>query len=446
MQVVLYSPTLGTLDLTATAANSGLAYDLLLANYDMGLLQPDLSAIEGMFGDIQDQTGYADRTPVFHVAAGANAETDRVAGGEAIGRWITAGDCELRYIPEDGATSCLLILSGYVAHVAAPSDNGDKFATEWQGNPIRWYEVHLTTAPQVLAADATAASLGGSGVASGTVAIEGTFPAAATITATASAGLGKTIIHTSPVEYAPGLRSRLTVSGTTLDRNRPHFYKGSDGTTWQQLDGAIFGVPATDLPAGDYAFVAHVFNNTAVAQTVLPTLTVTTIVGGNIVDTAPVGTLGAVIAPSSEALISLGSASVDRAGISAGAESSTTINIAVSNVPGTVYFDEAFAFRVDPASSLTMVDAGLGSPALGMAHSLASVAAAPRPDQVPTVIRGLASDATRSIGPGADLAQMEPPMLSPGNNMVFVASAGVDDTVTVDVSYRSAHATYVDAA
>lgn len=447
MQVVLYSPTLGTLDMTASAANSTRDFDALLANYDMGLLQPNLSAIDGMFGDIQDQTGYPDRTPTFHVAVRADTEAKRVAGGEMVGKWITADDCELRYIPDDGPTSCLMLLSGYIAHVASPSGSGDKFATEWQGNNVRWYEVHLTTAPQVLAADATDASLSGSGIASGVVTIEGTFPAAATITATAGAGLGKTVIYAGPVEYAPGLRANLKVSGGSLTRSSaPHFYKGADSADWQQLDGAIFGVPAADLPAGDYAFVAHIYNDNASAQTLLPTLTVTTLIGGNIIDTAPVGSMGVTVGASAEALVSLGSVTIDRAGITPGAESSTTINVAVDDVPGLVYIDELFALRIAPGSSLTMLDAGSGTPALGTAHSLVSVAASPRPDQVPAVARGLASDATKAIGPGADLAQMEPPMLWPGDNFVFVASAAIDDSLSADITYRSAHATYVDVA
>lgn len=447
-QVVLYSPSLGTLDLTATAGTSGRAFSLWLANYDMGLLQPDLSAIEGMFGDTQDQTGYADRTPTFHVASGAATEANRVAGGETLEQWITAGDCELRYVPDDGPTSCLLILSGYVAHVASPSNSGDKFAAEWQGNQIRWYEVHPTTAPQVLAADATTTPLTGAGIATGDLDIDGTFPAAATITATAASGLGKTIIHTSPVHYTPSIRSHLQVSSSeTLSRaGAPHFYKGASSDQWPQLTGCIFGVPAGSIAPGDYAFVAHVYNNSDIAQTLLPAMTVTTVIGGNIVDTAPVGSIGVTVPAQSFALISLGAAAIDRAGISAGAESSTTINVATGDFPASIWLDDLFAFRIDPMSSLTMVDAGSGSPALGTAHSLVSLAASPRPDQVPTISRGLASDATQAMGPGADLAQMESPMLAPGYNMVFVASAGVDGTVTAEVAYRSAHATYVDAA
>jgi hypothetical protein len=659
MQVVLYSPTLGTLDLTASAANSGLPCDLLLANYDMGLLQPELSTIQAMFGDIQTQTGYTDRTPVFHVVARAEAEADRAAGGEAIAKWINAGDCELRYTPTDGPTSCLLVLSGYASHVAAPNGSDDRFVTEWQGTPLRWFEVHLTTAPQVLAAEATTATLSGSGLASGVVTVEGTFPAAATVVATASAGLGETIVYTGPNEYDPAMRSRVTtdidgepitlqrvnlmpnpsfeagttgwaagtntssiqqwsnpgaqgsfinctgsnllralntattgglrsyvnspaigditpgqkyaiqarigcwfattagflarffdatgkmlvestasgvvpaatgsgndlvttlvpISGvfeapaeaasltiypfatatsttlvffvdavmveesdtvrdyfdgdtaasdgwsyswsgtagestsiaqTSVDTvvsrpDAPHFYKGT--TDWVRLDLFSFSVSATDLPEGDYAFIANVadVNGIASGKTILPALTIQTLIGGNVVDVVEAGALGVTITEQ-DSLISLGSVTIDRAGIGSGAESSATINVTVSDPSGALYFDEIFMFRIDPATSLTMVDAGAGSSALGAAHSRVTVTASPRPGSVPTVTRGLSSDPTRYVGPGVTLAQMEPPMMQPGDNFVYVASAGVDDTVNVAISYRSAHSTYVDAA
>jgi hypothetical protein len=447
MQVVLYSPTLGTLDLTARGSSSGRDFDIWLANYDMGILQPDLSAIEGMFGDIQNQTGFADRTPTFHIAVRADTEIARAAGGEMVGKWINAGDCELRYVPDEGPTSCLLILSGYTSHVAAPSGGDDKFGTEWQGSQFRWYEVHLTTAPQVLSAEADSASLSGAGIASGVVTIEGTFPAAATVTATSNAGLGQTIIYTSPHEYVPALRSTLSTSGGTITRTgAQHFYKGSDSANWEKLNGALFEAPATDLPAGDYAFVAHVFNNSSSAQTLLPTMTVTTFVGGSAVGNVMAGSLGVAIGATTEALVSLGGVTIDRGGISAGAEASTIVQIAASGLPADLYFDEVFAFKIDAGSSLTILDAGAGASALGSAHSRVTIAASPRPDQVASISRGLLSDTTRSIGPGSALAQMEAPMLPPGDNFVYVAAAGVDATVNATVEYRSAHATYVDAA
>lgn len=447
MQVVLYSPTLGTLDLTARAGSSGRAFDIWLANYDMGLLQPDLTAVDGAFGDIQNQTGFADRTPTFHIAVRAESETDRAAGGEMVGKWINAGDCELRYTPSQGPTSCLLILSGYTAHVAAPSGDDDRFSSEWQGNQLRWYEVHLTTAPQVLSADADSAALSGVGIASGVVTIEGTFPAAATITATSNAGLGQTIVYTSPDQYTPGLRATLSASGGTITRaSAQHFYKGSSSAKWEKLNGALFEVPATALPAGDYALVGHVFNNNASAQTLIPTMTVTTFVGGNAVGSVVAGALGVAIGATTEALVSLGGVTIDRGGISAGVESSAIVQIAATGLPADLYFDEVFAFKIDPDSSLTMVDAGAGASALGSAHSRVTITASPRPDRVSSISRGLMSDATRSIGPGSALAQMEAPMLPPGDNFVFVAAAGVDATVSATVAYRSAHVTYVDAA
>lgn len=641
MQVVLYSPSLGTLDLTSSAANSGRSFDLLLADYDMGLLQPELSTIQGMFGDIQTQTGYTDRTPTFHVVARAEDEADRVAGGEAITKWIDAGDCELRYTPTDGPTSCLLILSGYAAHVAAPNGGDDRFVTEWEGTPLRWYEVHLTTSPQVLAAEATTASLSGSGLASGVVTVEGTFPAAATIAATAGAGLGETIVYTGPDDYDPALRSRMTtytdgepitiqrinlmpypspsygmggwsagsgtagvaaqalnwlvsatatgtallsyvngpsvpvtaglsyavqatasvpnlvrsgimyrwynssgaqigidatvpeqvpdpsgaanpsgvikappgavslriymyanvsaarpagvfvwwfakvmieqstevrpyfdgdtaaadgwtyswsgtagastsVAETSVDSvvsrpDAPHFYKAS--TDWVRLDGSSFSIPATDIPAGDYAFIANVTdaNGAAFGNTVLPAVTIDTVIGDNVVATVEAGSLGVTITEQ-DSLISLGSVTIDRAGIGPGSESSATIDVTIADPSGALYFDEIFMFRIDPSTSLTMVDAGAGSSSLGVAHSRVTVTASPRPDGVPAVTRGLSSDATRYVGPGGSLAQMEPPMMQPGGNFIYVASAGIDDTVDVAISYRSAHATYVDAA
>ncbi len=410
VQFLLYSPTLGTLDLTASFDT----YGYMLYGAQFGVATAATSTADALIGQSVSSSGFTVRDDVsFYVrveSVRATNDGKRLSDGcAAIERWHRATDAEFRYKPRGGAWSCLPIIVDprsrrgglKVASVPAPVGGVDVVVDEWN-DAVRWLQLTLTCAPFVLAASETTSTVSlASSV--GSLTVVGAGDAAATVTLGGANALDKCLVYLAPAmpAFSPLLRSHMAAGGATLDRSgQPAFYS----TTWRALSGKVASIDGSNLPAGGYAVVAHLFNNTTAQSLQIPI----TITANGITTTA----LSAPVdLPASGTLFE---------GIAGFVlpETDDTVTITFGTVAN-VYVDEVFILPMIEGSSLNLLDSIAG---------LAKTISAPLTSNQRWV-------------PPVEAIESAPPLLTAESMTVVVASAG-NASPSCTISYRPAALTF----
>jgi hypothetical protein len=254
-----------------------------------------------------------------------------------------------------------------------------------------------------------------------------------------AAGLGRTIVYSAPElasGYAPPIRRFQTVSGATLLRSGvPAFFS----TTWTKLNSTTFEIPASALPSGPFVLMGNLYAASAFNGSVPWTAQVK--INGALVGPVQTASAPVSIASTKDGLFSLGGQVLPPMEVGAGA----SVVITFGTISTDLYFDDLFLLYQGDDTSLTIVECGSGTPALGSVHnSLWLESPTVANGGLPKILVGVDQDRVSAISGYPFASSWEVPPMPPGPLSVFIATAAVT-APDLSGTYRPAFHTHVAA-
>lgn len=441
-RLIARHPDLGDLVLSSDPAepafgSQGFTFQAF-AGTDFGDPEPVGKAIDELLGSMVEVDRWQNRQIGLVVTCAAPDGEALAAGEQALGAYL-AGRFELVWEPIAEFAEPLSFWIEPGARWARADESGLEWDLAESLRSRRTWHVTLSARPFVLAADPKVTSWSLSGAqGTDTVQVGGVAPASAGLTIAGTAGLGKVVAHvaSTPLNYSPALRSRLTSSGTPASRpGVPSFA----GTSWLPWTVAQFTIPANTLPDGPYELLAHAHSSTS--QTISLPWKAQTEVGSAIVGPEWDGSSDPVVFTTTvDQLVPLGKLALPIISSDDPAAALVITFLVAANV----YVDEVFLLWVpDDDAALITGDLGAGTAAIGSAYSRLEV-------QSPTVTEprqrlkvGIGTSAT--VG-GSHVAGADRIIVQPGPVQVYAATAGTTGATVSLSAWEAFHDHTVGAA